>query len=71
MKFRTIWSEPMGALLASVSPGSALTYQLGAADLGFPLPRRNMTTEGCPEAWPEDAEQLFKDAFFHRARALR
>ena len=43
----------------------------GALELEASLPRRNMTTEGCPEAWPEDAEQLFKNAFFHRARALR
>ena len=71
MKFRTIWTEPMGMLLASSSPGSALAYQLGAAELGPDLPRRNMATEGCPEDWPESPELRFKDAFFHRARALR
>ena len=71
MKFRTIWTEPMGMLLASGSPQSALAYQLGVADLGAEMPRRNMATEGCPEGSPESAEARFKDAFFHRARALR
>lgn len=72
MKFRTIWTEPMGMLLASGSPGSALAYQLGAVELGAYLPRRNMATAGCSEDRPtQSAEQRFKDAFFHRARALR
>ena len=71
MKFRTIWTEPMGMLLASGSPGSALAYQLGVADLEATMSRRNIATEGCPEDRPESAEPRFEDAFFHRARALR
>ena len=70
MKFRTIWSEPLGMLLASGSPGSALAYQLGAARFEAEMMRRSMATDdlarGCPEAQPR-----FEDAFFHRARALR
>ncbi len=71
MRFRTIWTEPMGALLAAGSPGSALAYQLGAVELEACLRRRNMTTQGCPKDWPESTEERLKDAFFHRARALR
>jgi hypothetical protein len=70
MKFRTIWSEPLGMLLASGSPGSALAYQLGIANFEPGMMRRNMTTDSC-EGGPETPEPGFEDAFFHRARALR
>ena len=71
MKFRTIWTESLGMLLASGSPGSALAYQLGQVNFEPKIPRRNMTTDDCPEPGPEKAEAEFRDAFFHRARALR
>jgi hypothetical protein len=72
MKFRTIWTEPLGMLLASGSPGSALAYQLGVANFEPGMVRRTMTTDDCAGGRPEAAEEPgVEDAFFHRARALR
>ena len=70
MKFRTIWTEPLGMLLASGSPGSALAYQLGVANVEADMVRRTTTTHDCGEGHPE-GQPGFEDAFFHRARALR
>lgn len=41
MKLRTLWDEPLGMLMASGSPGSALAYQLGQAELESQMVRRN------------------------------
>jgi hypothetical protein len=71
MKFRTIWSEPLGMLLASGSPGSALAYQLGATQFGSEMMRRTTTTDVCAEPSSGEAQPGCEDAFFHRARALR
>ena len=70
MTFRTIWSERLGMLLASGSPGSALAYQLGVASFEPPMVRRTTTTSECGEEHPEGRPE-FGDVFFPRARALR
>lgn len=41
MKLRTLWDEPLGMLMASGSPGSALAYQLGRAEFESGMVRRN------------------------------
>lgn len=41
MKLRTLWDEPLGMLMASGSPGSALAYQLGQAEFESGMVRRN------------------------------
>ena len=41
MKLRTLWDEPLGMLMASGSPGSALAYQLGQAEFEPGIVRRN------------------------------
>ena len=41
MKLRTLWDEPLGMLMASGSPGSALAYQLGQAEFESRMMRRN------------------------------
>jgi hypothetical protein len=48
-----------------------LAYELGRVNFEPEILRRNMTTSDCPKAGPEKAEAEFRDAFFHRARALR
>lgn len=45
MKLRTLWDEPLGMLMASGSPGSALAYQLGQAEFESEMVRRNTATE--------------------------
>jgi len=44
MKLRTLWDEPLGMLMASGSPGSALAYQLGQAEFEAGMVRRNTPT---------------------------
>lgn len=41
MKLRTLWDEPLGMLMASGSPGSALAYQLGQTEFELGMVRRN------------------------------
>jgi len=41
MKLRTLWDEPLGMLMASGSPGSALAYQLGQAEFDSGMMHRN------------------------------
>ena len=41
MKLRTLWDEPLGMLMASGSPGSALAYQLGQAEFESSMLRRS------------------------------
>ena len=45
MKPRTLWDEPLGMLMASGSPGSALAYQLGQAKFESGMVRRNTVPE--------------------------
>ena len=44
MKLRTLWDEPLGMLMASGSPGSALAYQLGQTQFEAGMVRRNTTS---------------------------
>ena len=45
MKLRTLWDEPLGMLMASGSPGSALAYHLGQATFEPGMVRRNKTSD--------------------------
>jgi hypothetical protein len=45
MKLRTLWDEPLGMLMASGSPGSALAYQLGQAEFESGMMRRNTSRD--------------------------
>ncbi len=71
MFWKTLWSEPMGMLLASGSPGSALAYQLGVANAEAIMTRRNITTSAGAEDRPGPTEPAFGDLFFHPARTVR
>jgi len=45
MKLRTLWDEPLGMLMASGSPGSALAYQLGQAKFEAGMVHRNRAAQ--------------------------
>ena len=49
MKLRTLWDEPLGMLMASGSPGSALAYQLGQAEFESGMVRRNTASQGATD----------------------
>ena len=50
MKLRTLWDEPLGMLMASGSPGSALAYQLGQAEFESGMMRRNTASRDAKSA---------------------
>jgi Protein of unknown function (DUF3563) len=45
MKSRTLWDEPLGTLMASGSPGSALAYHLGQTVFEPGMAQRTMARE--------------------------
>ena len=71
MRFKTLWSEPLGMLLASGSPGSALAYQLGVANAEALMLRRSIATSGDPQASTESTEPAVGDPSVHPARTVR
>ena len=71
MRSKTLWSEPLGMLLASGSPGSALAYHLGVINSETAMLRRNKATPDAASAAAKRTEPEFGDLFFHPARTLR
>ena len=49
MGSKTLWDHPLGMLMASGSPGSALAYHLGVTVFKADMARRNTATEAGSE----------------------
>ena len=58
MKLRTLWDEPLGMLMASGSPGSALAYQLGQAEFQSGMVRRNTMSRDVTDKANHGAAQV-------------
>jgi len=71
MRRKTLWSEPLGMLLASGSPGSALAYHLGVLNAEAIMLRRSTATQEAARKPAENTEPAFGDLFFHPARTVR
>ena len=71
MRSKTLWNEPLGMLLASGSPGSALAYHLGVIHSESGMLRSNTATSKAVPGPVTDSEPVFGDLFFHPARSLR